>query len=304
MSLTITNPKNFEEWMTVTQELTKVMIDEKAMPDPGRFPYTQDNSIDHTEMLKLLVVGFVSMIPEVGDVVGVVVDAIWSDAIAQDSTPALLYDGFRTITRNMINEALENADLESCTAEIKKITTAMKNFFPVYNQWLLKPHKKTLRESCKERFSTLEFIVDSIVSDDGTELRKSTYGVTELGMFTVAATTEILLLQEVVKNGKTWGFTNVELKTYKDKLAKYPRDFTDYAIKTYYHGVQLIKYRTAENKLSGFNSFNKVLKFRTFCSRFVFDVIDLLSTMDTKWHVIPQPPLLLPRVGRSACHTK
>ncbi|GAM20164.1 hypothetical protein SAMD00019534_033390 [Acytostelium subglobosum LB1] len=282
MSLTVDNPKNFDEWIKVTQELTQIMIDEKALVNTGRFPYTRDNSMDHQEMLKVLVVGLVSSIPVVGEPFGVVIDAIWSDALSQGNAPAVLYDGFRTITTNMINEAVENADLESCTAEVVKITTAMKDFFPVYNKWLLKPHKKALREACKDRFSAVELAANSVVSQDGAALRKETYGVIELGMFTVAATTEILLLKEVVKNGKTWGFTAIEMKGYKDKLARYPREFTDYAISTYKDGVQLIKDRTTENGLPGWMAFNKVLKFRSYCARFVFDYMDLWSVMDSK----------------------
>ncbi|GAM20159.1 hypothetical protein SAMD00019534_033340 [Acytostelium subglobosum LB1] len=282
MSLSITNPKNFDEWIKVTQELTQIMIDEKALVDTSRFPYTRDNSIDNDVMLKVLVVGLVSNIPGVGSPFGVVIDAIWSNAQAQGSAPALLYDGFRIITKNMINEALENDDLEDCTAEINKITTAMTDFFPVYNKWLLKPHKKGLRDSCKAHFATVEFATNSIIQRDGSALRKPTYGVTELGMFTVAATTEILLLKEVIKNGKAWGYTNIDMKGFKDKLAAYPRDFMDYAIRTYKHGVQLIKDRTAENGLPGWMAFNKVLKFRSYCARFVFDYMDLWSLSDSK----------------------
>ncbi|GAM20160.1 hypothetical protein SAMD00019534_033350 [Acytostelium subglobosum LB1] len=282
MSLSYENPKNFDEWIKVTQELTQIMIDEKAMVNAGRFPYTRDNSIDHEEMLKVLVVGMVSQIPFIGEPFGVAIDAIWSDAIAQDNTPAAMYDGFREITRNMIDEALENADLELCTAEIRKITAEMIDFFPVYNKWLRKPHKKALRESCKDHFSKVESAANTIIFMDGAALRKATYGVTELGMFTVAATTEIFLLKEVVKNGKTWGFSNIDMQGYKNKLATYPREFTDYAIRTYKHGVQLIKDRATKNGEPGYVAFNQVLKFRTYCARFVFDFIDLWSVMDSK----------------------
>ncbi|GAM20178.1 hypothetical protein SAMD00019534_033530 [Acytostelium subglobosum LB1] len=280
MSLSISSPKTFEEWIKVTQELTKVMIDEKAIPDPGRFPYTVDNQIDHTEFMKAIVVGFVAKIPEVGEIASIFIDAIWSDAIAQDGAPSKLYDGFRIITRNMINEAGENQDLENCTGEIRKVTTAMIAFFPVYYAWQAKPHKKARRQACKEQFLILESIADGLVALDESALRKDSYGVVELGMFVVAATTELLLLKEVMDNGVTWGFTAAQMDSYKKKLTDYPRQFTDYTIKTFNKGIDLIKSRTAEDKLPGFVAFNKILKFRTFCARFVFDFVDLWSMME------------------------
>ncbi|EFA76938.1 hypothetical protein PPL_09690 [Heterostelium album PN500] len=264
-------PTDRSDWIKQQQDMITNVLKTSALP-------TVSQSTDFNELIKATVVGSTAMIPIVGGGVSTIIDAIWSHILSnQTSNTNALTAMYMNMVKEVVDQQISVYDNADLIAEYAGIDSYINNFKTKLANYTAKPTNVTLKNEMRTAFTTAEQRLKAALVPKGI-FRKVGYEVTELMMFTIAATTHLLLLRQVIANGKTWGYPAVDLTGFKNDFKAHIVEYTQHCKVTYANGWS--KIAADSTKVGGGDTFNHILRYRSTMISSVFDYVSMWYTFD------------------------
>ncbi|PFK23844.1 insecticidal delta-endotoxin Cry8Ea1 family protein, partial [Bacillus cereus] len=181
-------------------------------------------------------------------------------------------------------QILEN-QRSNAIARWQGIQTLGRDFFQAHCDWIKDQNNDVKKDRLRDTFDDFE---DSL-KFSMPFFRAEGFEVQMLSMYAQAANMHLLLLQEVVKNGKKWGFHQYEVDRYYSNtdpflgnpgLLQLLAIYTDYCVQWYNTGLQQ-QYKNNRYNWDAFNDFRRDMTIM------VMDIVSLWPTYDLMRYPLP-----------------
>ncbi|GAM24370.1 hypothetical protein SAMD00019534_075450 [Acytostelium subglobosum LB1] len=224
-----------------------------------------------------IALGAVYCIPEIGNFVALGMATIWTvlqEVSKKESNTSELVTTFKKQIQAMVDRSINIYDSETLLAQYKHCSTYVVKYAADVRNLKKKPADAKLRTELRE---TIKLALDNL--QQGIELSsKQSSAQSELYMYTLMATTRLLLLRDLVANGTSWDIPAASItSSYKPELKSCILNYTKWCVNTYTSGIDKVKAGVADDV----NLFNRLQQYRNWMITNVFDVVSFWQYLDS-----------------------
>ncbi|MGI8362074.1 pesticidal protein Cry2Ab [Bacillus cereus] len=188
-----------------------------------------------------------------------ILNGLWDLVFPNDNTK-LMQDILRE-TEKFLNQRLNadtlsrvNAELEGLQKNVAEFNRQVDNF--------LNPNRNPTLLSITSSVNTMQ----QLFLNRLTQFQLRGYELLLLPLFAQAANLHLSFIRDVILNAEEWGISAATLRTYRDYLKDYTKEYSNYCINTY---------QTAFKKLN--TPLHEMLEFRTYMFLNVFEYVSIWS---------------------------
>ncbi|GAM23889.1 hypothetical protein SAMD00019534_070640, partial [Acytostelium subglobosum LB1] len=246
-----------------------------------------------------IVVGAVYCIPTAGNFIALGLTAVWNivtEVSKKQENTSELITSFKKMIQTIVDDSITIYDNETLIAHYKTCSTHIVKYADDIRNLRAAPTETNRRTEVRE---TVKLALDNL--QQGIDLAsKQSFAVSELFIYSLMATTRMLLLRDLCMNGTSWDIPAASINSsYLPELRKNIVTYTKWCMDTYKVGYTKLK---ADNT-DDVNLFNKIQQYRNFMITEIFDVVSIWPFLDPSQYpncavFLQRPRVLLgPTIG-------
>eukprot|EP01133_Synstelium_polycarpum_P001353 gene1353-1548_t len=226
---------------------------------------------------KSLLTTALSFIPTVGGFVAGAVDIYFTYLCENDFNMSKNAQNFRSMVKDLIDSSISTYDDATIKAMFAGMAKSFADFTSHCNNLASGPND-ALKEAVRVTFILLESDVETKYIPECT---KQTLQADELLMYSLYATSHLVLLREIALFGALWGFPPSTIQFYKDKFQPRLTAYTAYCTSVYKMGMDIIRKKTMTYSYQTWNNMNR---FRNEMIINIFDFVQVWMFLDPVYY--------------------
>ncbi|PEA01247.1 insecticidal delta-endotoxin Cry8Ea1 family protein [Bacillus cereus] len=187
---------------------------------------------------------------------------------------------FMSAVEELVDQKINDLKRSEALSRLEGLLNTLKLYQTAASNWEKDPQNPKLQETVRNQFiATNTFMFGSMPM-----FRVSGFELPMLTMYAEAANLHLLLLQDAVKFGRSWGMDTVTVNSYQSNLETAIKIYTDSCISTYNQGLEQAKTLPADGDVAKWNAYND---YRRDMTLMVLDLVAIWSTYNTTQYPLP-----------------